>query len=162
MTNKPTNNKDASVYAILHNIRSAHNVGSIFRTADGAGVSKVYLCGYTPTPISNKVSKTALGAEKYLPWEHISQTLKLLEKLKKDGVQIIALEQSQKSFDYRKMKIRPPLALLVGNEITGLNKKILSRSDKIMAIPMRGRKESLNVSVAFGVAIYKLLENLRK
>jgi tRNA G18 (ribose-2'-O)-methylase SpoU len=150
--------KGQEIYLILHNIRSAYNVGSIFRTADAAGVKKVYLGGYTPTPTDNKVKKTALGAEKTVPWEYYKQTWRLLEKLEKEGVQIVALEQTKKSTDYRKFKPRFPLALVVGNEVSGLNKKILSYTDKIIEIPMYGKKESLNVAVAMGIAVYKFRE----
>ncbi len=150
--------KGQEVYLILHNIRSAYNVGSIFRTADAAGVAKIYLCGYSPAPDDKKVVKTSLGAEKSVPWEHWPQTWRLLEKLKKDGVQIAALEQTKKSVDYRRFKPKFPMALAVGNEVRGLSKSILSRVDKIIAIPMYGRKESLNVAVATGIALFKLLE----
>ncbi|MDO8492802.1 MAG: RNA methyltransferase [bacterium] len=148
-----------TIYLILHNIRSAYNVGSIFRTADGAGVAKIFICGISPTPEDAKVLKTSLSAEKTVPWEYHAQTWRLLEKLKKDGLQIVALEQAPKSIDYRKFKLKLPLALIVGNEVHGLNKKILSLADKIIEIPMYGKKESLNVAVAIGIALYKLLEN---
>jgi len=150
--------KAQEIYLILHNIRSAYNVGSIFRTADAAGVAKVFVCGYSPPPNDKKVAKTALGAEKTVPWEHYRQTWRLLEKLKKEGVQIIALEQTKKSVDYRQFEPKFPLALVVGNEVKGLSQKILARADKIIAIPMYGKKESLNVAVAAGIAIYKLSE----
>ena len=147
---------------MLHNIRSAYNVGSIFRTADAAGISKLYLCGYTPTPLNEKVKKTALGAEKSVPWEHFRQTWRLLEKLKKEGVQIIALEQTKKSVDYRLFKPRLPLALVLGNEIKGLNPAILKYCDQAIEIPMGGKKESLNVSVAAGIAVFKIAERANK
>jgi len=153
--------KEQEVYLILHNIRSAYNVGSIFRTADAAGVKKVYLCGYTPTPDNQKVVKTSLGAEKYIPWEYYKQTWRLLKKLNANGIQIIALEQTKKSADYRQFKPRFPLALVVGNEVRGLSKKILTYADKIIAIPMYGKKESLNVVVATGITLYKLIERKR-
>ena len=170
------------VCLILHNIRSAYNVGSIFRTADAAGVNKIYICGYSPTPLEHfqkgnvrandftsqnrfsrydsKISKTALGAECFISWEYYRQTWRLMEKLKKEGVQVIALEQSKKSVDFRKFKPKFPIALVVGNEIRGLSKEILKRANKIIAIPMYGQKESLNVSVAAGIAIYRLMEGI--
>jgi len=153
--------KEQEIYLILHNIRSAYNVGSIFRTADAAGVKKIYLCGYTPTPDNQKVVKTSLGAEKYVPWEYHKQTWQLLKKIKIKKIHIIALEQTKKSVDYRQFKPRFPLALVVGNEVKGLSKKILTYADKIIAIPMYGRKESLNVAVATGIALYKLIERKR-
>ncbi len=154
--------KQGGLNLILHNIRSAYNVGSIFRTADAAGVSKIYLCGISPTPKEIKVLKTSLGAEKTVPWEYYKQTWRLLEKLKKQGCQIIALEQGRGSVDYRKFKPNPPaggpLALVVGHERKGLSKKILSYADKIIEIPMHGKKESLNVAVATGIALFKIIE----
>jgi 23S rRNA (guanosine2251-2'-O)-methyltransferase len=153
--------KEQEIYLILHNIRSAYNVGSIFRTADAAGVKKIYLCGYTPTPDNQKVVKTSLGAEKYVPWEYYKQTWQLLKKLKIKKIHIIALEQTKKSVDYRQFKPKFPLALVVGNEVKGLSKKILTYADKIIAIPMYGKKESLNVVVATGIALYKLIERKR-
>ena len=159
---------------VLHNIRSAYNVGSIFRTANGAGVEKIFLCGYTPRPenfqnyesgIMNqgkeKISKTALGAEKMVPWEYHSQTWRLLKKLGKEGIKIVALEQDPKAIDYRKFSVKggqKSLALILGNEVGGLSREILKYADEIMEIPMRGKKESLNVSVAAGIALYKIME----
>jgi len=147
-----------NINLILHNIRSAHNVGSIFRTADAAGVAKIYLTGYTPAPTEDKVKKTALGAEKTIPWEKAGQIAPLLKRLKKERIGIVALELSPNSIDYRKFKPKFPLALIVGNEVKGLSKAVLENVDKIIAIPMYGKKESLNVSVATGIAIYKIIE----
>lgn len=153
------------LYLILHNIRSAYNVGSIFRTADATGVKKIYVCGYSPAPDDKKVAKTALGAEKFIPWERSKQTWRLIEKLKASGVQIVALERFDKLTSSKlevqnifKFKPKFPLALVVGNEVGGLSDAVLKYADKIIAIPMYGKKESLNVAVATGIAIYKLLE----
>jgi len=153
--------KEQEIHLILHNIRSAYNVGSIFRTADAARVKKIYLCGYTPTPNNQKIAKTSLGAERYISWEYCKQTWQLLKKLKADGIQIVALEQIKRSENYRKFKPKFPMALMVGNEVKGLSKKILAYADKIIAIPMYGKKESLNVAVATGIALYKLIESKR-
>ncbi|MEK7151457.1 MAG: RNA methyltransferase [Patescibacteria group bacterium] len=158
------------LYLILNNIRSAYNVGSIFRTADGAGVAKIYLCGITPVPSAiggatgqapSKIAKTALGAEKSISWEYYKQALRLLKKLQATGVQIVVLEQTPRSIDYRKFKPKFPMALIVGNEVRGINKKILSYANKIVEIPMYGKKESLNVAVATGIALYQLSEKRR-
>ncbi len=146
------------IYLILHNIRSAYNVGSIFRTADAAGITRVYLCGITPRPPHSKIAKTALGAEKIIWWEYHKQISRLLKRLKDNGTRIIALEQTPGSINYRKFKPKFPLAIIVGNEVRGLNKRILSLTDRIIEIPMYGQKESLNVAVATGVAIYKIIE----
>ena len=143
-------------YVICDNIRSLENVGSIFRTADALGVSKIFLCGITGVPPQQKISKTALGAEKTVSFEYHKQVWRLVEKLKKEGVQIISLEQDKKSILYTKFKPRFPLALVIGNEVKGVSKKVLGQSDAIIHLPMLGQKESLNVAVAFGVAGYQI------
>jgi len=155
---------------ILHNVRSTYNVGSIFRTADAAGCEKIYLCGITPAPrdrfgrVNEKISKVALGAENFIPWEKIGETARLIKKLKKDGYKILAVEQSSRSVPYQKIKLSKKdlakTALVVGNEIKGLPSTVLRRADKILEIPMRGKKESLNVAVAFGIVIFNLINNL--
>ena len=141
---------------VLHNIRSRENVGSIFRTADATGVDKLYLCGITPTPPHEKISKTALGAETFVPWESYKQTWRLLDKLKKEGMNTVALEQTKESIDIFLHKPKFPLVLVLGNEVKGLSPEILKYCDKKLFIPMHGKKESLNVSVAFGIAAYQL------
>ncbi len=167
-----------SIVAIFHNIRSRENVGSMFRTADAAGIAKLYLCGITPCPknmkheswnkkdpkfmiqdSSDKIAKTALGAERWVPWEYHLQTWRLIEQLKKDGYRIIALEKTKKSDNVFSMRVKGPIALVVGNEVRGLSPEILKRSDKTISIPMRGKKESLNVAVAFGIAAYQLTKD---
>ena len=145
------------IVVILDNIRSRENVGSIFRTADAAGVTKIFLCGITPTPPHEKISKTALGAEMYVSWEYHKQVWRLLEKLKKEDINIVALEQTKESIDLFKFKPKFPLVLVLGNEVKGLSPQILKYCDKKISIPMYGRKESLNVSVAAGIAIYSIL-----
>lgn len=154
--------------AILHNIRSLHNVGSIFRTADAAGVEKLYLCGITPTPLDRfgvvrqQVGKVSLGAEKTVPWEKVASTSRLINKLKNPpvggGYKIFAIEQSKKSIPYNKVAITrdSKIALVVGHEVEGLPPAILKKCDKILEIPMAGNKESLNVSVAFGIVVFRL------
>ncbi len=155
--------------ALLHNIRSLHNVGSIFRTADAVGLEKIYLCGITPSPIDEfgqfrpQISKVSLGAEKTVSWDDSARSpqaiAKLIEKLKKDGYKIFALEISKNSTPYNLLKSHfniSKVVLIVGNEVRGLPKSILNEADKILSIPMRGKKESLNVAVAFGVVAYHL------
>ncbi len=144
------------VYLILNNIRSSYNVGAIFRTADAAGVNRIYLGGYTPSADSDKVIKTALGAEESVAWEKYFNTWKLVEELRSKGVNIIALEQSKTSRDYRKLKPKFPLAVIVGNEVRGLSPHILQRCGSVWHLPMRGQKESLNVSVAVGIFLYSI------
>jgi len=144
------------IYLIAQNIRSLYNVGSLFRTCDAFGVTKIYLCGYTGTPPRNQITKTALGAENTVKWEKCQQTLSLVKKLKKQGVKIIALETGKKSKSILKYKPKFPLALIIGNEVEGIKKNILKQADNIVSIPMQGIKSSLNVSVAAGVALYQI------
>lgn len=143
---------------ICDSLRSLHNVGSVFRTADGVGVDKIYLCGITGMPDTQKherqISKVALGAQNYVSWEYVKQSWRLVEKLKKEGYYIVSLEQTKDSISYPKYKPKFPLALIIGNEGKGVKKSLLKRSNQIIDIPMRGQKESLNVSVAFGVIAY--------
>lgn len=148
------------VYVLLNNIRSLHNVGSIFRTSDGAGVKKLFLCGQTGYPPRPDITKTAIGAEEVVPWEYWIDVKDCIQKLLKNkkSVQLVALEQNKKSVDYRKFKPKYPICLVVGNEIDGVEQGILDLCDTTIEIPMRGKKQSLNVSVAFGVAIYKLTD----
>lgn len=154
--------------AILHNIRSLHNVGSIFRTADAAGVGKIYLCGITPSPLDRfgrpekNLTKVSLGAEKYVSWEKSGTTGKTIKALKNQGYRILAVEQSKKSVPYDKFKTGKDkkIALILGNEVKGLSSAILEKCDKILEIPMRGKKESLNVSVAFGIVAFELARQL--
>lgn len=148
------------VIVICHNIRSAFNVGSIFRTADGAGVNRIILGGYCACPPHPKLVKTALGAEKIVPYERVWQTWRVADDLKKRGYNIVALENSPGAEDIFKFRPRFPLAMILGNEVRGLSKNILSRCDDIVALSMRGQKESLNVSVAFGVAIYQIINKV--
>ena len=145
-------------YVIAHNIRSILNVGSIFRTADAFGVTKIYLTGYTGTPGNilhkAKMAKTALGAENWVAWEYQNSPSRLVKKLKAQGVKIVALETGVKSIAISKFKPKFPLALVLGEEVRGVSKSILKLCNQIVKIPMHGKKESLNVSVAFGLAAF--------
>jgi len=151
------------IYVILPDIRSSYNVGSIFRTSDAAGVSKIFLTGYTPCPqdkfkrINKDIAKTALGAEKTIPWEYQEEIKPLLEHLKKDGFLIIAIEQAPNSVDYKKVKAIEKMAFIFGSEVGGLSQEILKECDIVAEIPMLGKKESLNVSVSAGVALFLVL-----
>ncbi len=153
------------VVVILDNIRSIFNVGSIFRTSDALGVNKIILCGTTPTPQDRfgrdreDISKVALGAEKTIAWEYLPTTILAVKKIKKDGYRIIMIEQADSSVDYKKIKlsVNEKVAFVVGTEVEGLSASLLKLADDIAEIPMRGEKESLNVSVAFGVAMFRIL-----
>jgi 23S rRNA (guanosine2251-2'-O)-methyltransferase len=143
-------------YVILPNIRSLYNIGSIFRTADAIGVDKIFLTGYSGRPDKQpKIAKTALGAENFIKWEYKFHTWQVIEDLKKQGFDIVALELTKQSVDFRKFKSKnKKIALIVGNEVKGLSKQILRRCDQTIHLPMVGKKESLNVGVAFGVLGY--------
>ena len=149
---------------VLHNIRSVHNVGSIFRTSDAAGVSSLYLSGYTPAPIDRfgrerkDLAKVALGAEKTIPWQQTKTLAAALKKLKKEGFYIVAVEQDKRStplFSYKPKTEK--IVLVLGNEVRGISKASLKLVDDIIEIPMKGKKESLNVSVAAGIALFSLV-----
>ncbi|OHA79783.1 MAG: hypothetical protein A2675_04170 [Candidatus Yonathbacteria bacterium RIFCSPHIGHO2_01_FULL_51_10] len=148
---------------VLVDIRSVHNVGAIFRTADAAGVEKIFCAGYTPTPtdrfgrVRADIKKTALGAEESVPWEAAPRIGTLIKRLKKEGYTILVLEQDPRAVDYKKIKLKGKVALLVGNETEGIPGKVLDICDTIIEIPMAGKKESLNVSVATGVALFRIL-----
>lgn len=154
--------KNKSV-VVLYNIRSTHNVGSIFRTGDAAGISHVYLIGYTPTPIDRfgrpqpDIAKTALGAEISIPWSHHDTIDTVTAGLKEKGYQVVAIEQSLDSVDYKEVKVSEMVAFIVGEEVAGLPEEVLKSADIVAEIPMAGTKESLNVSVAFGIAIFRIL-----
>lgn len=145
---------------ILENIRSLHNVGSIFRTADAAGWDKVYCCGYTGTPPDRRIEKVSLGAEEFLSWEKSEDAVVLCKRLKKDGFKIVALEQaSQAQNIFEAASFDDSVALVLGNEVEGVTEEVLSLSDICLEIPMFGQKSSLNVSVAAGIALYHLSSN---
>ncbi|MEK7643112.1 MAG: TrmH family RNA methyltransferase [Patescibacteria group bacterium] len=153
------------IVAIIHNVRSLHNVGSILRTSDAVGISRVYMTGYTPSPLDEmgrvrkEVAKTALGAERTVVWKKEKSLSRLTNALQKEGYSIVGLEYTDGAENIQKVKITKPIALIVGNEVRGISRALLKRCDRIVFIPMRGSKESLNVSVAFGVAAYELLRD---
>lgn len=157
--------------AVLNNIRSKHNVGSIFRTSDAAGVSKVYLCGYSPAPIdkhgkpNSQLIKVSLGAEDYVDWEQVEGSCEdFLKRMKEDGYLIWVLEQDGRSIDYSKVEIDKSdwdrILLVLGNEVEGTPDSILDLADQIIEVSMYGNKASLNVSVVFGVVAYGLRSRL--
>ena len=157
------------IVVVLSGIRSLHNVGSIFRTSDAGGVKKIYLCGITPKPIDRfgvtekNLEKVSLGSEKWIPWEYSKTTNGIIKKLKSEGYHIISLEQSKKSVNLKNLNNKlksesiSKIAIILGSEVKGMSKTTLEKSDTILEIPMFGKKESLNVSVAFGIAIYGIL-----
>ena len=162
------------IAVLLHNIRSAHNAGSIFRTAEAAGAEKMFLSGHTPAPtdrfgrVQKDVAKTALGAEKMIPWEQAASPYRIIAKLKSEGWAIVGAEQDRRAIDYRKFKSRKPTLFIFGNEVKGLSPALRAKCDTLIEIPMRGSmvrqahhprhtkrgKESLNVSVAAGIILF--------
>ena len=146
---------------VLNNIRSLHNVGSIFRTADGAGVEKIWLCGITGYPPQGGITKTSLGAEDHVPWEYRQDSLSLLKELKVKGYQIVLLEQADQAIAYDEFVLQAPVCLVIGNEISGVSESLLELCDVALEIDMAGIKNSLNVAVAFGVMAYQIRSRLK-
>lgn len=151
---------EGEVAILLHNVRSAHNVGSIFRTADAGGVGKIFLSGYTPRPFDRfgraqkEIAKTALGAEQFLAWEYGKDPMPILARMRKQGFAIVGVEQDKRSHDYRSFKPQKKTLYIFGNEVRGLSPALRTACDSLIEIPMRGKKESLNVSVAAGIVLF--------
>jgi len=141
---------------MAHNVRSLWNVGAFFRTCDALGVEHLYLTGYTGHPPRKEISKTAIGADNVIPWEHVRDPLSIIAKLKKEGWQIISLELAKNSMDIVKFKPGKKVCLIVGHELSGVPEQLLELSDEVVMIPMLGKKESLNVAVAAGIALHHL------
>ena len=160
-----------NVAVIAHNLRSTHNVGSLLRTAEGLGVAKVYLTGYTPYPndkddtrlphesakISKQIQKTALGAEDYVDWEHINDITSLTHSLKQHGYSIVGLEQLPRSVQLSEYRPPQKIALVLGREVEGLEPEVAKLCDTIIEIPMQGKKESFNVVQAAAMALYDMM-----
>ncbi len=148
---------DKKVYILLDNLRSVHNVGSIFRTADGAGVEKIYLTGTTPTPLDrfgNKRKdfiKVSLGAEDTVPWEYVEDPLDVLANFKGE---IVSVEQDKRSKDFKEWNYTKPTLFIFGNEVDGVGKELLDKSDSIVEIMLKGQKESLNVAITVGIILF--------
>ncbi|MBU1956669.1 TrmH family RNA methyltransferase [Patescibacteria group bacterium] len=157
--------KNSQKIVVLDNIRSVFNVGSIFRTCDAVGIDKIYLCGLTPCPIDRfgraraDFAKVSLGAEKIIDWEYTENTDILLQKLKKEGFTIIAVEQTKNSVDYKKIVAPNKAVFVFGNEVEGVLEDTLGFCDVITDISMKGKKESLNVAVSAGIVLFRLLDN---
>jgi tRNA G18 (ribose-2'-O)-methylase SpoU len=151
--------KRLPVYVVLNSIRSSYNVGSIFRTSDGAMIKKLYLCGYTPHPPNKEILKTSLGSIDSISWEYVKDAKEVIHSMKEKRIKIGALELTSKSFPYYDLKKDIfPLCLVIGNEITGVSQELLDLCDFSIEIPQFGIKQSLNVAVAYGVTIFKLRE----
>lgn len=149
--------KKFPVYVILNNIRSSYNVGSIFRTSDGAMIEKLFLCGYTPFPPNKEVMKTALGSTESIAWEYVKDAKEVIYKLKSQGIKICALELTDNSTPHYNLTVDVfPVCLIVGNEITGVPNELLELCDFSIEIPQYGIKQSLNVAVAYGISVFEL------
>jgi 23S rRNA (guanosine2251-2'-O)-methyltransferase len=153
-----------TTHLLLDNIRSVHNVGSIFRTAETLGISKIYCAGTTPSPTDRfgrkrkDFAKVSLGAEDMISWEGVGSSIPIVKNLRKEGFEIIALEQAKNSIDYKKVKTGNKILVIIGNEVDGVSKDLLKLADTIAEIPVKGKKESLNVSVAAGIFLFRLLD----
>lgn len=147
----------SGVYLVLDNIRSAENVGAIFRTCDAVGVIEVYLCGITPRPPRRDIAKAALSANEATDWQYNEDIILLIKDLKSRRINIVALEQTDSSNDYLDIKYTDNVAIVIGNEVEGIKTEILELSDQIIEIPMLGRGKSLNVATATGILLYSLL-----
>ena len=145
------------ISAVAENIRSLFNVGSIFRTSDAARVEMLYLTGFTGQPPRNEISKTALGAEQSVPWEYHRRSLELIQNLKSKGKTVVVLEHTDSGRDFRMVDYHFPIVLVVGNEVDGVSDEVVRMADLAIEIPMYGIKQSLNVSVAYGIAVYEIL-----
>lgn len=147
----------APIYFMLEDIRSVHNVGSIFRTADGFGASKIYLTGYTACPPREDLTKTALGSDKVVPWAHFEDSLKAIDHIIEMGITPIVIEQTIKSESIYRLNFEFPICIILGNEVEGVSEEIVEKVNLHAEIPMKGIKQSLNVSVAAGVVGFELL-----
>ena len=150
----------APIYIMLEDIRSVYNVGSVFRTADGLGASKIYLAGYTACPPRDDLSKTALGADKTVPWVHFEDSLDALSDLKKNNITPIVIEQTTHSSSLYNFDFEFPVCFILGNEVNGVSESLLKRVDIHLEIPMKGIKQSLNVSVAAGIVGFEIARQL--
>ncbi|MDZ4710693.1 MAG: RNA methyltransferase [bacterium] len=155
------NYKRHPIYALCDNIRSIFNVGAIFRTSDGAFIEKLYLTGYTPYPPRKEIEKVALGSTESVPWEYHKDPVEVVKMLKAENIKIAVLEiTDKKNLIWNVSKADFPLCLILGNEISGVSKELIDLADMSFEIPMLGMKQSLNVSVAYGIAVYEMVKKL--
>lgn len=148
------------IYLILDEVIDTYNIGSLFRLSDAVGVTKMYLCGNMEYPPSSRVHKAAVGTENWVPWEKANTTLDVIKKLKQEGVEVIAVEQDSRSISYKNLRPNFPVAVVVGNETTGISKEVLDECDKIVELPMIGINNSFNVWGSAAVIAYKILESI--
>lgn len=158
--NYPKNLNEIRLHLITDNIRSAYNIGSLFRTADATGSAMIHICGISAYPPNPKLEKTALGALDSVPWAYYKNTLSAVEMHKDIGIPVFAIEQTTDSTDYREVNYPKPVALILGHELHGVNDIVLNAADIIVHIPMRGKKSSLNVATAAGIIVYEAIRDL--
>ena len=154
--------KRLPLFALIENIRSMYNVGSIFRSSDAINLSKLYLSGFTAKPPRKEIDKTALGATESVPWEYINEPLQLMDELKKNHVEIVVVEHTDKSVNYADIQYNFPVCFIFGNEVEGVSDDMVIRADKVVELPMLGIKHSLNVAVAYGIIMYDAFNKCRQ
>ena len=163
---KPTEDevkgKDRSpIYALLDNVRSLHNVGAIFRTSDAVLLSRLYLCGITGCPPRTEIGKTSLGADELVPWEQHDDSVEAVEKLKADGVKIVAVELAEGAVNYSEAIYDFPVCFVFGHEVEGVSDEVMELVDMAVSLPMLGRANSLNVATCYGIIMYDALRKLK-
>jgi tRNA G18 (ribose-2'-O)-methylase SpoU len=155
---------DQEYILLIHDIRSVYNVGALFRTADAIGITRIVLSGYSPTPVDRfgrdrtDFAKSAIGSEKTIPWEYRETPFETIKNLKQEGFIIVGLEQDTRSIDYKNVEKVNKMVFILGTETTGMTQELLDTCDVVVEIPMQGMKESLNVSVAAGILLYRILD----
>ena len=145
------------VHIIVDNLRSAYNVGSIFRTSDAGAVEHIHLCGMSAHPPHKKIEKTSLGSFEYVPWTYYERTSDAVDGLHDQGIAVVAVETTDKAISHIEYDWPKPVAIVFGNEVNGINERILKRCDATVCIPMLGYKNSINVATAFGIVLYEVL-----
>jgi 23S rRNA (guanosine2251-2'-O)-methyltransferase len=145
------------VHVVLDNLRSAFNVGSIFRTADAGAVAHMHLCGMTAHPPHHKLEKTALGAFEYVPWTYYERNRDCMDALEEQGIPVVSIEVTESAIDMPAFDWPQPVAIVLGNEVHGVNERVLRRSQAVVRIPMKGYKNSINVATAFGIVLFDIL-----
>jgi tRNA G18 (ribose-2'-O)-methylase SpoU len=150
------------IFVLCDNIRSIYNVGSIFRTSDAALIEKLFLTGYTPHPPRQEIEKVALGSTNAVPWEYVKEPMEIIKALKEKGIKIASLEITNKSRNYDELsKDDFPVCLILGNELTGVSNELIEASDFSLEVPQYGYKHSINVSVAYGIAVFEMVKKLQ-
>lgn len=164
-SSKPTRDDVAAVkrnpiYFVLDEILDTYNIGSMFRLADAVAAEKIYLCGRMQTPPYHRITKASVGTDKWVPWEHSKSTIKTIKDLKKQGVQVVSVEQSDRSVSYTEFKAKFPVAIVLGHETSGVNKEVVKLSDAVVELPMLGVNKSFNVWGTASVVAYYLINQL--